>query len=54
MTENSVPIRFEDMEDLRLQLMFEERILDGFERIAFDYCRWLLQVTEEAFRSSLQ
>jgi hypothetical protein len=47
MSANSIPIRFEVLENIQLQLLFEERILDGFERQAIKYCRWLLKLNEE-------
>src|ERR1017187_9005030 len=47
MSANSIPIRFEDLEDIQLQLLFEERMFDGFEKQAIKYCRWLLKLSEE-------
>jgi hypothetical protein len=44
---NSVLIRFEDLEDLQMQLLFEEETFAGFEKEAFEYCGWLLTLTKE-------
>ena len=45
MPKNPVPIHFDDLDRLRLQLLFEERTLEGFEREIIKYCRWLLKMT---------
>ena len=47
MSENSIPIRFEDLEDIQLQLLFEEHMFDGFEKQAIKYCQWLLKMNKE-------
>jgi hypothetical protein len=47
MSANSIPIRFDVLEDIQLQLLFEEHILDGFEKQAIKYCRWLLKLSAE-------
>jgi hypothetical protein len=47
MSVNPIPIRFDDLEDIQLQLLFEERMFVGFEKKAIKYCRWLLTLTEE-------
>jgi hypothetical protein len=47
MSMNSIPIRFEDMEDMQLQLLFEESSFFNFERQAIRYCRWLLKLSVE-------
>lgn len=47
MSMNSVPIRLQNLEELQLQLLFEERMLSGFEKQAIKYCRWLRKLTEE-------
>jgi hypothetical protein len=47
MNENSIPIRFDVLKDIQLQLLFEEHILDGFEEQAIKYCEWLLKLSEE-------
>lgn len=41
----SAPIRFDDLDRLRLQLLFEERTLEGFEKQVVKYCRWLLKMS---------
>lgn len=43
---NSIPIRYSDLRAIQLQLLFEERILAGFEKQAIKYCRWLLKMSE--------
>jgi hypothetical protein len=45
MAKTSVPIRFDDLDRLRLQLLFEERTLEGFEKQVMKYCRWLLKMS---------
>ncbi|HVC48143.1 MAG TPA: GIY-YIG nuclease family protein [Terracidiphilus sp.] len=47
MSVNSIPIRFEELEAIQLQLLFEEHMFVGFEKIAIKYCRWLLSLDEE-------
>jgi hypothetical protein len=51
----SSPIRFDDLDRLRLQLLFEERTLEGFEKQMIKYCRWLLKMSppdrEKHYRS---
>jgi hypothetical protein len=41
MSASSIPIRFEDLGDIQLQLLIEEPIFDGFEKQAIKHCRWL-------------
>jgi hypothetical protein len=41
----SAPIRFGDLDRLRLQLLFEETPLEGFEKQVMKYCRWLLKMS---------
>jgi len=48
---NSIPIRFEGLEAIQLQLLFEESMLDGFEKQAIKYCRWLLKLSDEKRKS---
>ena len=47
MSANSIPIRFQDLGDIQLQLLTEEHIFDGFEKQAIKYCRWLLKLSGE-------
>jgi hypothetical protein len=47
MRAKSVPIRFEDLGRVQLQLLAEERILEGIEKQAIAYCRWLLKLTDD-------
>lgn len=47
MSANSIPIRFEGLGDIQLQLLIEERIFAGFEKQAIKYCRRLLELSEE-------
>ncbi|MGH9605550.1 MAG: GIY-YIG nuclease family protein [Terracidiphilus sp.] len=55
MAKTSVPIRFNDLDRMQLQLLFEERTLQGFERQLLRYCRWLLKMSppdrEKHYRS---
>lgn len=41
-----IPIRFEYLGEIQLQLLFEERMFEGFEKTAIKYCRWLLTLDE--------
>jgi hypothetical protein len=41
----SGPIRFGDLDRMRLQLLFEEPALEGFEEQLIKYCRWLLKMS---------
>lgn len=49
------PIRFDDLDRWRLQLLFEERMLEGFEKQVIKYCRWVLKMSpsdrEKHYRS---
>ena len=47
MIEKAIPICFEELDDKQLQLLFEERTLEGFESQAMRYCEWLLKFDEE-------
>jgi hypothetical protein len=46
MSANAIPIRFEDLEEMQIQLLFEESTLEGFEKTAIKYCQWLLRLDE--------
>lgn len=50
MNKNALPIRFEDLHEMQIQLLFEEAMFDGFENRALEYCRWLLEMSDEERR----
>lgn len=50
MNGGSPPIRFEDLHEMQIQLLFEEAMFDGFEAQALKYCRWLLKMSAEERR----